>query len=150
MFRISIINKTYTMRITKKYLKNLIYRVNGAVIEVHRVMEPGLLESVYHKCLERELIERNIKFVSEMVIPIEYKGIDLESEMRCDLFVENVLPVEIKAVDDFHPIHNAQLLTYMNLLQAPEGLLINFNVLNIFKEGQRTLVNEIYRELENE
>ncbi len=138
------------MRITKKYLKNLIYRVNGAAIEVHRVMGPGLLESVYHKCLERELIERDINFVSEKVIPIEYKGIDLESEMRCDLFIENVLPVELKAVDDFHPIHSAQLLTYMNLLQAPEGLLINFNVLNIFKEGQRTLVNEIYRELENE
>ena len=84
MFRISIINKTYTMRITKKYLKDLIYRVNGAVIEVHRVMGPGLLERVYHKCLERELIERNIKFVSDMVIPIEYKGIDLESEKSLD------------------------------------------------------------------
>lgn len=64
--------------------------------------------------------------------------------MRCDLFVENILPVELKAVDKIHPIHEAQIMTYMKLLNAPEGVLINFNVVNIFKEGQRTFVNEYY------
>jgi GxxExxY protein len=76
-----------------------------------------------------------------------YKGFELESKLRCDILVENILVVELKAVAEMNPIYEAQLLTYMNLLQMPIGLLINFNVKNIYYEGQQTYVNEIYKTL---
>lgn len=75
------------------------------------------------------------------------KGMKLDTELRCDLFIEDVLPGELKAVDYIHPVHEAQLMTYMKLLNAPEGLLLNFNVVHLFNEGQKTMVNELYREL---
>jgi GxxExxY protein len=135
------------MEITKTYLKDLVYRVNGAAIEVHKALGPGLLESVYHKCLKHELYLRNISFTSELIVPVNYKGIEIDAKLRCDFFVENILPVEIKATDGINPVHEAQLLTYMKLLHVPEGLLLNFNTVNLFKDGQRTYVNERYRYL---
>jgi GxxExxY protein len=132
---------------TKKTLKDLIYQVNGAAIEVHKVLGPGLLEAVYHQCMMKELELRKINFTSEQVVPIIYKGFDLETKLRCDLFVENLLVVELKSVADVPSIYEAQILTYMNLLNVPSGLLINFNVKNIFYEGQQTFVNEIFRVL---
>ncbi len=137
------------MRITKSYLKDLIYKVNGAAIEVHKTLGPGLLESVYHKCLKHELSIRKISYQSELVIPVNYKGLELEAELRCDLFIENILPVELKATEGIHPIHEAQLMTYMKLLEVPEGVLYNFNVVNLYEEGQRTYVNELYRNLDD-
>jgi GxxExxY protein len=134
---------------TKTYLKDLIYQVNGAAIEVHKHIGPGLLESVYHKCLIKELSIRGINFETELVIPINYKGINIEADLRCDLFVEKKLIVELKAIEKTLPIHEAQLLTYMKLLEIPIGLIINFNVTNIYKEGQKTYVNELYRQLED-
>ena len=134
--------------LNKQYLKDLVYQVNGAAIEVHKHIGPGLLESVYHKCMVKELVIRGINFQSEVTIPIEYKGLEFESEIRCDLFVEKSLVVELKAIDKILPIHEAQLLTYMKLLEVPMGLLINFNVTNIFKEGLKSYVNERYRYLE--
>ena len=131
--------------ISKSQLKNLIYQVTGAAIEVHKILGPGLLESVYHKCLKHEMKNRGIPFQSEIKVPIKFKEILLEAELRCDFFIADILPVEIKAVDKVHPIHEAQILTYMNLLKAPKGLLINFNVSNIYKEGQRSFVNDLYR-----
>ena len=135
------------MQLSKAYLKDLVYKVNGAAIEVHKALGPGLLESVYHKCLKHELSLRGIKYQSELVIPINYKGIDIDAELRVDLLVEGVLPVELKATEGFHPIHEAIILSYMKLLEKPEGLLINFNVTNLYKEGQKTFVNELYRDL---
>jgi len=132
---------------SKLYLKDLVYKVNGAAIEVHRALGPGLLESVYHKCLKHELFLRGIKYQSELIVPVEYKGINIETELRCDLFIENILTVELKAVEQVLPIHEAQILTYMKLLQSPIGLLINFNVTHLYKEGQKTYVNEFYRNL---
>lgn len=133
--------------LTKKYLKDLIYIVNGAAIDIHKALGPGLLESVYHKCMEHELQLRNINFKSELIIPLNYKGMDIDAELRCDFFIENILPVEIKSVELILPVHEAQIISYTKLLNVPEGLLINFNVVNIFKEGQRTYVNELYRSL---
>ena len=78
---------------------------------------------------------------------MNYKGIEIDAELRCDFFIENILPVEIKATDGINPVHEAQLLTYMKLLHVPEGLLLNFNTVNLFKDGQRTYVNERYRDL---
>lgn len=134
---------------TKSYLKDLVYQVNGAAIEVHKEIGPGLLESVYHKCMERELEFRGINFETELVIPIEYKGLELDANLRCDLFVENELVLELKALEKVLPIHEAQVLSYMNLLNVSMGLIINFNVTNIYKEGQKTYVNHNYRLLEH-
>ncbi len=144
-----VVQKNIKMKpeITKTYLKDLIYKVNGAAIEVHKALGPGLLESVYHKCLKHELRLKGIYYQSELKVPVNYKGIDVDAELRCDLFIENILPVELKAVETVLPIHEAQILTYMKLLNVPKGLLINFNVVNIYKEGQRTFVNELFRKL---
>ena len=106
------------MRITKSYLKDLVYQVNGAAIEVHRELGPGLLESVYHRCMEHELKNRGVKFVSEMPVPVDFKGLKVQTNLRCDFFVENILPVELKAVDKVQPIHEAKLYTYMKLLKG--------------------------------
>jgi GxxExxY protein len=135
--------------ISKTILKDLVYQVNGAAIEVHKVLGPRLLESVYHQCLKRELIFRKINFTSEQTVALIYKGFNLETKLRCDLFVEKVLVVELKSVADVPSIFEAQILTYMNLLKAPIGLLINFNVKNIYYEGQQTYVNEFYRSIPN-
>jgi len=133
---------------TKTYLKDLIYQVNGCAIEVHKHLGPGLLESVYHTCLKKELTIRGLEFETELTIPVYYKGLELETGLRCDLLVEKSLVVELKAIEKVLPIHEAQVLTYMNLLEIPIGLIINFNVTHIFKEGQKTYVNERYRYLE--
>lgn len=134
---------------TKKYLTDLVYQVNGAAIEVHKNIGPGLLESVYHKCMMKELSLREINFQSELIIPIEYKGLELESDLRCDLFIEECLVLELKAVDKIIPIHIAKLMSYMKLLNTPIELMINFNVTNIYHEGQKTYINELYRWLED-
>jgi GxxExxY protein len=136
------------MNITKTYLKDLIYKVNGAAIEVHKNLGPGLLENIYHQCLKKELELRNINYLSEFLIPLNYKGFELESKLRCDLFIENTLVVELKSVAEMNPLFDAQLMTYMNLLNAPIGLLINFNVKNIYYEGQKTIVNNFFNRLD--
>lgn len=133
---------------TKTYLKDLIYQVNGCAIEVHKHLGPWLLESVYHSSLKKELTIRGFDFQTELIIPVNYKGLEVEAGLRCDLFVEKSLVVELKAIEKVLPIHEAQLLTYMKLLEAPIGLIINFNVTHIFKEGQKSYVNELYRYLE--
>jgi GxxExxY protein len=132
---------------TKKYLDDLTYNIIGAAIEVHKAIGPGLLETVYHQCLMEELRQRNIKFETERIVPVHYKGLVLDVDLRCDLFVENCIVLELKAVKELHPVFEAQLLTYMNLLEAPKGILINFFSNNLFKEGQKTFVNEIFRNL---
>ena len=132
---------------TKEYLDKLTYDVIGAAIEVHKSIGPGLLENVYHQCIKEELKIRGIGFKTEMVVPVNFKGLVMDTALRCDLFVENILVVELKSVSAFAPIHQAQLLTYMKLLNAPKGVLINFNCANIFRDGQKTLVNELFRSL---
>ncbi len=131
--------------ITQKYLDDLTYEIIGSAIEVHENIGRGLLESVYHQCLKEELSYRKINFYTEMKVPIIYKTKELITDFRCDLFVENCLVVELKSVLEMNPIFEAQLLTYMKLLKAPKGVLINFNCYNIFKEGQKTFVNEYFK-----
>lgn len=133
--------------ITQKYLDELTYEVIGAAIEVHKIMGRGLLESVYHQCLKEELFNRKVNFSSEMKVPVIYKTKEIEIDFRCDLYIENCLIIELKAVSKINNIHKAQLLTYMKLLKAPKGILINFNCFNIFKEGQKTFVNEYFTSL---
>ncbi len=133
--------------ITRKYLDELTYDIIGCAIEVHKMMGAVLLESVYHQYLMEELNLREINFSSEMKIPLIYKGKSLDVDFRCDLFVENSIVVELKAVNEMIPAYEAQLLTYMKLLKCPKGILINFNGSNIFKEGQKTFVNEYFAKL---
>jgi len=113
--------------------------VIGAAIEVHRVMGPGLIESVYEKCLQRELELRGIKAAKQMAVSVEYKGLVFEDNLRCDLLVEECLLIELKAVEILHPVSKAQLLSYMRLLNVPVGLLINFHEA-LLKQGVHRLV----------
>lgn len=129
---------------TRNDLYQLTYKVNAAAIEVHKFLGPGLLESVYQKCLAQELKDRGINFQAELTIPIQYKGKNIDALLRCDFLVESCLVIETKAVEDFSPVHQAQLLTYMQLLKVPKGILYNFNSSNLLREGQRTMVNHFY------
>lgn len=119
------------MRITKKYVNDLSYKIVGAAIEVHKALGPGLLESVYEKCLLHELNLRGLVAEQQVTVPLDYKGLSFEADLRADVIVEKLIVVELKAVDGILPIHKAQLLTYLKLLNAPKGLLINFNCTNI-------------------
>ena len=136
------------MKLTKSYLKDLTYKINGAAIEVHKEIGPGLLESIYHKCMMRELGFRGIEFQSELKVPLYFKGVNLETELRCDLLIEKSIVVELKSVKEFLPIYEAQLLTYMKLLKVPKGILYNFNSLNVYHEGQKSFVNHHFSSLE--
>lgn len=129
---------------TKKSVNDLAYKVFGAAIEVHKNLGPGLLESVHHECLKHELDILKINYQSELAVPISYKEIELNTELRCDLFVENCIVLELKAVKELVPIYEAQLLTYMKLLKSPKGILINFNSYNLYDDGQKTFVNEYF------
>jgi GxxExxY protein len=135
---------------TKKYLDNLTRSIIGAAIEVHKAIGPGQLEKIYHLCMMEELRLRGINFVSEKDVPINYKGKQMGTDMRCDLFVENCISTELKSAQAITAINEAQLLSYMTHLHSPKGVIINFNCLNIFKEGQKTFVNKLYEELPDE
>jgi len=130
--------------ITQKTINDLSYEIIGSAIEVQKRMGRGLLESVYQSCMEKELSLRGICFQKELNIPVLYKGTLLDIHFRCDLFVENYIVVELKAVQEMNSLFHAQLLTYMKILEAPKGILINFNSVNIFREGQKTFVNEYF------
>jgi GxxExxY protein len=132
------------MKATKKYLNELTYKIIGCAIEVHKHLGPGLLESVYEKCFLRELTLREMAFKNQLWVPIQYKGLELDTELRLDVLVDDLLCVELKAQEGLLPIHDAILLSYMQMLQKPKGVLINFHCVNIFKEGQRTLVNDLF------
>ena len=133
--------------ITQSYLTDLTYRINGACIEVHKILGPGLLEKVYHEALKEEFALREINFQSELKIEISYKGKKLNCDYKCDFLIENAIVLEIKSVKCFDDIHRAKLLNYMSILKVSKGILINFNVKNIYHEGQETLVNEDYKKL---
>lgn len=132
---------------TKEYLNQITYKIIGAAIEVQRSIGPGFLESVYHRCLSYEFSLQGINFQSEINIPINYKGNKLSADLRCDFLVENVIVVELKAVMTMLPIFDAQIISYMKLLDVPKGILFNFQSDNIYKGGQKTFVNDSYRNL---
>jgi GxxExxY protein len=110
-----------------KNVNELTVLLIGCAIEVHRTLGPGLLESAYEICLCCELSLRGIPFKRQVAIPVEYKGVKLDCGYRADLIVAGLILVEIKAVDQLAPIHEAQLLSYLKLTGLKVGLLINFN-----------------------
>ncbi|OLC49023.1 MAG: GxxExxY protein [Acidobacteria bacterium 13_1_40CM_65_14] len=115
-------------------------KIIGAAIEVHKTLGPGLLESIYQACLQRELTSRNMRFVVQRPVPIVYKGLKLDAAYRIDLIVEDLVVVEVKSVAALAPIHEAQGLTYLRLTGCPAGLLINFNV-PLLVDGVQRLLN---------
>jgi GxxExxY protein len=133
--------------LTKKTVNALVYRIVGAAIEVHRSLGPGLLESVYEQALEQELKLQGIQVERQKKVTVEYKGLVLETELRYDLLVEQLVMVEVKSQPQMPPVFEAQLLTYMRYASAPKGLLLNFMVHNLYKEGTRSLVNDLYAAL---
>ena len=103
----------------------------AAAIEVHRDKGPGLIESIYEWCLAKELELRKLNYVSQRQVVVEYKGFIREEPLRFDLLVEDCVLVEAKAVEKILPIHKAQLLSYMKLLNVPLGLIINFHEMKV-------------------
>ena len=110
-----------------------------AAYKVHTVLGPGLLESVYEQCLRHELLRRGVPCRSQVSMPIHYDGIVIDSGYRIDLIAADTLIIELKAVDSLHPIHSAQLLTYLKLTGLRLGLLVNFNV-PLLRDGLRRIV----------
>jgi len=106
----------------------------GCAIDVHKELGPGLLESAYEECLYYELIKAGLKAERQKAIPIIYKEIRLDCGYRADLIVEDKVVIELKTVDEFNPVHEAQILTYLKFAEKKLGLLINFNVLRL-KDG---------------
>ena len=103
----------------------------GAAIEVHRLKGPGLIESINERCLMRELELRGSAVVNQRLVRVEYKGLVFDGPLRFDVLVENCLLLELKCVQEVLPIHKAQLLSYMKLLDIPLGLIINFHELKL-------------------
>ena len=114
----------------------------GAAIEVHRQLGPGLLESTYEACLCHELALQDISFVQQKSLPVSYKGFNLDCAYRLDLLIEDIVIVEIKSIQQFEPIHSAQLLTYLKLARKKLGILVNFNT-PVLKNGIKRIVNNL-------
>jgi len=114
-----------------KKADDLSREVIGAAIEVHRLKRAGLIESIYEKCLMHELALRKISCVNQRLVKIEYKGMTFDEPLRFDVLVENCLLLELKTVQEILPIHKAQLLSYMKLLNIPIGLIFNFHELKL-------------------
>jgi GxxExxY protein len=131
--------------ITQKYLNDLTYNIIGYAIDIHMELGPGLLESVYEKCLFHLLTLNGYEVKRQQIVPIEFHGLYLECELRFDLLVNDLIIVELKTVESILPIHEAQLLTYLKLLKKPKGVLINFNCTNISSEGKKTFVTDLYQ-----
>ncbi|MBX3386500.1 MAG: GxxExxY protein [Phycisphaeraceae bacterium] len=113
--------------------------VIGAAIEVHRALGPGMLESVYKRCLRKELEIRGLAYECQVAVPVVYKGEVTQDALRLDLLVERALIVEVKAMERLLPVHGAQLLSYLRLTNARMGLLLNFHV-PVLKDGLRRIM----------
>ncbi len=114
----------------------------GAAIEVHKELGPGLLESAYEACLQRELQLRGIEVLCQVGLPLIYKDISRDVGYRIDMLVNKLVIVEIKSVESLNDVHSAQVLTYLKLSKRKLGLLINFNVKQL-KDGVKRLVNNL-------
>ena len=123
-------------------LNRLSNLVVGSAIEVHRILGPGLLESVYEQCLAWELEQHKLLVERQVELPLRYKDTLIQSVYRLDLLIQRELIVEVKAVDALQPVHTAQLLTYLKLKPARLGLLLNFNV-DVLRKGIKRVVNEL-------
>ena len=115
-------------------------KIIGVAIDVHRSLEPGLLESAYEACMLHDFIGKGLKVEQQKPLPVTYKGVKLDYGYRLDLFVEDEVIVELKSVEKLLPIHKAQVMSYLKLSGCKVGLLINFNV-KMLKNGIQRIVN---------
>ncbi len=129
-------NTTKTTKTTKRK-EDPTFEIIGCAIEVHKLLGPGLLESAYEQCFAYELTQKGFQFKVQAPMPLYYKNIKLDCGYRLDLIIEDLVIMEIKAVDQLLKIHQAQILTYMKLASAPLGLLINFNAVPLKNGIQR-------------
>ena len=136
--KILAVNPYYLM--TKEEYERLAKEIFLACLEVHKIMGPGLLESVYELCLMKELQLRNVLAENQVAIPLIFKGFELSKEYRIDILVEKEIIIELKAVEGILPIHEAQLISYLKLAEKKLGFLVNFNV-PVIKSGFRRFVN---------
>ena len=134
------------MLITKKQVTQLSYDITGLAIKVHKNLGPGLLESIYETCLKYELERNGYTVKQQIVADIVYDGLLIETPLRIDLLVNDLVIVGLKTVEEIKPVHHAQLLTYMKMLEKPQGLLINFFTDNITR-SMKPFVNEYFTSL---
>ena len=131
----------------KREVTDLSYKIIGCAINVHKELGPGLLESIYEKALKYELEIQGFIVKQQIKVPVKYREISMDVDLRLDLLVNNTIIVELKAVEHVLPVHEAQLLSYMKLLKKPQGLLINFHTENITKT-MKPFVNEYFNLLD--
>ena len=134
------------MLVTKKQVTQLSYDITGFAIKVHKNLGPGLLESIYETCLKFELERNGYSVKQQVTANVVYDDLLMETTLKLDLLVNDLVVVELKTVEELKPVHQAQLLTYMKLLQKPQGLLINFFTDNIIK-SMKPFVNEYFTSL---
>ena len=119
-------------------------QITGAIVDasmrIHTALGPGLLESVYEACLKHELSKKQYEVRSQVWLPVVYDGMQFDSGYKIDLLVEDLVIVELKVVERFLDVHQAQLLSYLNLIRKPVGLLINFNVVHL-RHGIKRMIN---------
>lgn len=118
-------------------LNDITQEIIGAAIEVHKILGPGLLESAYEECLAYEFDLRNVKYTRQVPLPVKYKAKRLDQGYRLDFLVENRVVVELKTIERFAAVHEAQVLTYLRFSEKKIGLLINFNEITLMKGLRR-------------
>jgi GxxExxY protein len=128
--------------INRNHIEKICAQIVDSAFSVHSALGPGLLERVYQVCLAHELSLRSIPYEREVSLNVKYKGLDFDSAYRLDLLVSNEVIVELKSVEKLLPVHNAQLLSYLRLMNKTVGFLINFNV-PLIKDGIHRIVNRL-------
>ncbi len=136
--------------ITQKDINLLTREIIGCAIEVHKEFGPGMLEKTYEKAMLVLLAEKGLSFKFQLEVPVVFRGVQIDNAFKLDILVEDLIVVELKAVEKILPVHEAQLLTYLKLLKKTKGILINFYCTNIFREGQKTFITEAYSQLPKE
>jgi GxxExxY protein len=125
----------------KERLNALTEQIIGAALGVHRELGPGMLESAYEACLVFELLQRGFQVERQKPLPLVYRGRTLDCGYRIDLLVENEVIIEVKAVERLEAVHGAQVLSYLRLSGYKVGLIINFNVKWLIRQGVKRVVN---------
>ncbi len=133
--------------LTQTRVNSLAYGIVGSIISVHKELGPGLLESIYEDALSYELRNEGFKVEQQKEVPVIYKGVKMRRSLRCDLLVEDQIILEIKSVATMNPVFKAQIMSYMRLCKKPKGLLVNFYVSNMTREGIDHFVNEYFAAL---
>jgi GxxExxY protein len=129
--------------VTQKHINDISFKIIGCAIEVHKHLGPGLMESVYEPCLVEECLSQGLDVKTQVWVPINYKNKNLGGKLKLDLLIDDLIIVELKAVEAMIPLYQAQLLSYLRLADKPKGLLINFHCENISKQMVSLVADKI-------